>query len=562
MAPRAAMPRLAVVHCPQWPVSAAGCAADDAVAVVHANRVVARSVVAAAAGVRIGQRRREAQARCPHLRVVAHEPLAAARAFTRVADAVATIVPRLEITRPGVLTFVARGPSRYFGGDEPMARLVADTAQQAIGAGGARAGIGATGPVGVGIADGRFAAGVAARHASRYGAPHVVEPGGSPAFLAPLSLRWLQDVGDIAVEQVHLLGRLGLRSLGDLAALPEPDVLARFGWHGVAARRMASGVDDRPPGTEDPPPGSTVDHHFDSPMHHLDAVVFAGKHLAEQLAGALAADGRVCTQFVVAAETEYGERCERLWSLSTGFSPSAMVERIRWQLDGWARTPDTGDAADADHTGESGPASAGVVHLRLEPTEVRADDGVQLGLWGGRTQADEWARRAATRLAGLVGDEQVVVAEWRGGRQPGDLYRFVPASLSSVFETDGPAATTDGPSARPLPDPAPWPGRLPAPSPAIVHPDPRPIEVLDAEGAVVSVSGRGAISAAPAVLRAPAPGPSGDIAAWAGPWLLDERWWDATRHRRLARFQLLLADGRAVLATIERRQWWLVAEYA
>jgi protein ImuB len=205
-----------------------------------------------------------------------------------------------------------------------------------------------------------------------------------------------------------------------------------------------------------------------------------------------------------------------------------------------------------------------VVHLRLEPTEVRADDGVQLGLWGGRTQADDWARRAATRLAGLVGDERVVVAEWRGGRQPADLYRFVPASLSAVFE----AADHNGAGGLPADtDRVPWPGRLPAPSPAIVYPDPQPVEVVDAEGMAVAVSGRGAISAPPAALCLSSGRSSGRssgdvIAAWAGPWLLDERWWDAARHRRLARFQLLMADGRAFLATIERRQWWLVAEYA
>ena len=544
---RAALPRLTVVHCPQWPVVAAGCAADEAVAVVHANRVVARSVVAAAAGVRIGQRRREAQARCPHVRLVAHEPLVDARAFSRVAEAVATIVPRLEISRPGVLTFATRGPSRYFGGDLAMAQrvgaLVAETVQQV------------TGTCGVGIADGRFAAGVAARHASHQGHPQVVAPGGSPMFLAPLALRWLHDVGDIESDQVHLLARLGLRSLGDLAALPEPDVLARFGWQGVAARRMASGTDDRPPGSEDPPPGLTVDHHFETPVQHLDAVVFAGRQLVEQLIGSLAVQGRVCTQFAATAETEYGERCERIWSLSTGFAVTTMIERIRWQLDGWARA-DTGTDADC-----IGSASSGVVHLRLEPTEVRADDGVQLGLWGGRTQADDWARRAATRLAGMVGDDRVVVAEWRGGRQPADLYRFVPASLSSTFEAGAPAGMTSG-AAMPSAGQMPWPGRLPAPSPAVVYPDPQPVEVVDAEGLAVAVSGRGAISSAPVAVRG-APGiPTVTIAAWAGPWLLDERWWDAARHRRLARFQLLSSDGRAFLATIERRQWWLVAEYA
>jgi protein ImuB len=549
---------LTVVHCPQWPVVTAGCGPDEAVAVVHANRVVARSSVAAAAGVRIGQRRREAQARCPHLRLVPHQPLADGRAFGRVADAVATIVPRLEISRPGLLAFATRGPSRYFGGDLAMAERVGALVTQAVNQFGTP-----TGHVGVGTADGRFAAGVAARHASRQGTPHVVAPGGSPAFLAPLALRWLQDVGDVDADQVHLLSRLGLRTLGDLAALPQPDVLARFGWQGAAARRMASGTDDRPPGTEDPPAGLTIDHHFESPVQHLDAVVFAGRQLVEQLVGALSAQGRVCTQFAVTAETEYGERCDRLWSLSTGFSAVTMIERIRWQLDGWARAPQTVDADDPD-VDAGGPASSGVVHLRLEPTEVRADNGVQLGLWGGRTQADDWARRAATRLAGLVGDDRVVVAEWRGGRQPGDTYRFVPASLSSVFDAgdrqqlvaSATSSTSNGP----------WPGGLPDPSPAIVYAQPRSIQMVDASGATVAVDGRGTISAPPVSLRG-LPDDSRSrssvaIAAWAGPWLLDEHWWDPARHRRVARFQLLTDDGRAFLATIERRRWWLVAEYA
>jgi protein ImuB len=51
------------------------------------------------------------------------------------------------------------------------------------------------------------------------------------------------------------------------------------------------------------------------------------------------------------------------------------------------------------------------------------------------------------------------------------------------------------------------------------------------------------------------------IAAWAGPWVVDERWWDPARHRRLARFQLLMSDGQAHLVSIERSQWWLMATY-
>ena len=51
------------------------------------------------------------------------------------------------------------------------------------------------------------------------------------------------------------------------------------------------------------------------------------------------------------------------------------------------------------------------------------------------------------------------------------------------------------------------------------------------------------------------------VLAWTGPWPVDERWWDPTRHRRRARFQVLPADGGAHLLAIESGQWWLEATY-
>jgi protein ImuB len=523
---------------------AAGCEPGEPVAVVHANRVVARSFAAAQAGVLVGQRRREAQSRCPQVRLVSHEPARDVRAFLPVVDAVAAMVPRLELTEPGVLTFATRGPSRYFGGDHALAVRVQALVGHAVGRQCAAAGQPA-----VGIADGRFAAGVAARHGVRAAATggsehatHVVGAGDSADFLAPLSLTWLIEVGGVTVNLVGLLRRLGLADLAALAALPVADVLARFGTEGVVAQRMAAGGDDRLPGTEDPPEGMVFVHRFDTPVQHLDTLVFAGKNLAEQLAEALAGQGRVCTQLLVAAETEHGERTERYWSRGTGLSASAMVERIRWQLDGWAQQADVA-------------ITAGVVQLRLEPTEVRADDGVQLRLWGGRTRADEWAQRATARLVGLVGDEHVVVPQWQGGRHPGDAYRWVPAVHSDL--TDGSTRRTAAPGSSAV---GPWPGSLPMPSPSAVYPSATPAVVTDSREQPVWVSGRGVSSGAPAVVRHD--GVVEHIAAWAGPWVVDERWWDAVRHRRVARFQLLTTSGRAYLAVIERQQWWLVAEYS
>jgi protein ImuB len=519
------MARMVTVWCPDWPVTAAEVAPDVPATVIHANRVVARSPAAAAEGVHIGQRRRIAQQRCPDLLLLDHDPDRDARAFEPVVRAVSHFAPRLEVVEPGWLCLAARGPSRYFGGDERLAeQLLAAVHDDS-----AR----------VGIADGRFTSAVAARRAQRCG---VVPRGSSADFLAPLPVAWLAELGEVDAELVGLFARLGLARLGDLAAVAVSDVLARFGPPGRHAHHLASGSDDRPADAADPPRERALEQSFDDPVTQLDPLVFVGKHLADELVAGLTAEGRVCTRLVVTAETEHGERCERAWYRAAGMSAPAMVERVRWQLDGWA--------------GQPGGLTGGVVLLRLVPDEVRGDDGDQLGLWGGRSAADERAARAVTRLTGLVGDRAVLVPAWQGGRLPGDRYGWVPAATTDLADPDDTAERL-----RPRLDDGPWPGALPAPSPAVVLPEARPAELADADGRAVRVSGRGELSAPPATLtidgRDPRP-----ITAWAGPWPLDERWWEDRRHRRLARLQVVTADGTAHLVMAEHHRWWVAAAYA
>ncbi len=537
--------RMVTVWCPDWPVVAAGVAAATPAVVLHANRVVARSPAAAAEGVVIGQRRRQAQQLCPDVALLDHDPDRDARAFEPVVRAIGRFAPRLEVVEPGWLCLGARGPSRYFGGDEGLAeQLVVAVHQEAAAV--ERSGLG------IGIADGRFAAGVAARRAGR--APMVVAPGTSPAFLEPLPVAWLHLLGEVDPELVGLFARMGLARLGDLAALPAGDVLARFGPSGRHAHLLAGGLDERLAGGTEPPPERRVEQTFDDPVVQLEPLVFVGKQLVDQLVAALAAEGRVCTRVVVTAETEHGERTERAWYRAAGLSAPAMVDRLRWQLDAWMT---------------SGEVSAGVVLLRVAPSEVRGDDGDQVRLWGGPSAADERATRAVARLAGLVGDQGVLVPTWRGGRLPGDRYGWVPASTTDLTDPDdtterlrprprdgGDSGAGGGVAGRA----GPWPGSLPAPSPAIVPGEAQRAELLDAAGHPVAVSGRGELTAAPATLVVGSRQPVA-VASWAGPWPLDERWWEPTAHRRLARFQVVTTEGTAHLLLAEHHAWWVAATY-
>ncbi len=517
-------PRIVTVWCPDWPVTAAGIASHVPAAVFHANRVVARSPSASQAGVRLGDRRRVAQRTCPELLIIAEDPARDAREFEPLIRAVGDLAPRIDVVEPGWLCLAARGPSRYFGGDHAFVQQLMQMLAALVST-----------PIGVGVADGRTASAIAARQSARHRVPRVVEPGRSPQFVSELSVGWLRELREVSADVVDLFNRLGIRSLGDLAALPPADVLARFGTLGLHAHRLASGLDERPPDADDPPLERSVERVFEHPVEHLEMVVFVAKQLGDELFESLAGEGRVCTRMVVLIETEHGERCERAWYREGGLSASAMIERVRWQLEGWASQP--------------GGLTGGIELLRLVPDEVCGDNGSQLGLWGGRTQADHQAHRAITRLTGLAGEQAVCVPEWRGGRLPAERYRLVPAVSVDL----------DDPWKRLSPGDGPWPGASPLPAPAIVPVHDVPVELVDRSGVSLRIGGRGEISAEPSELVVGRTRRS--IVDWAGPWLLDQRWWDAGSHRRMARMQLVSSDDTAFLVAVEQQQWWLLAEY-
>jgi protein ImuB len=87
---------------------------------------------------------------------------------------------------------------------------------------------------------------------------------------------------------------------------------------------------------------------------------------------------------------------------------------------------------------------------------------------------------------------------------------------------------------------------------------PRRVEVVDAAGLALEVSGRGLLNGEPARLSVGG-GPWQVVTAWAGPWPVTERWWSVRRRR--ARVQAVTADGVARLLCAERAQWWVEALY-
>src|SRR4051794_10767524 len=198
------------------------------------------SPAAEAFGVVQGMRVGEALARCPELRLVPPDPDGVRSLWRMVLDRLERIGAACESDREGEAFFEADGLRGIHGGLDG----VLQAARTAIGRG-AR----------IGCAPGRFSAYAAALRARpRRRSSVTVEAREVRAFLAPLPVGLLRSRAGLE-HLPELLERLGIRTLGELAALPPAAVAERFGHPGLLALDLACGRDTalepRPP----PQPG-------------------------------------------------------------------------------------------------------------------------------------------------------------------------------------------------------------------------------------------------------------------------------------------------------------------
>ena len=507
--------RTMLLWCLDWPITAAVRASglDPAapIALIDRSEVYACSAAARREGVRRGQRVRDAQARCPALLVQQYEAGLDARAFAPVLSTIERTVPGVQPLRPGIAAMRARGPAQYYGGEEEAALWLLDALHE-LGIHDAR----------VAIADGPFTAEQAVR-IPRRSRVSIVPEGDSGAFLAGLPVGRLDDPA-----LATLLRRLGIRTLGEFAALAHSDVAARFGAAGSHLHALAAGADSRPVLSRRPPDELDRSIDFEPPLDRIDQATFGFRATADLFIQSLVAAKLVCTALRIEVDAANGEVSERRWLHPRSFTAADVVDRLRWQLQG------SGSA------GDSGLGSP-LTRVRVVPEAVDAIGNHEQGLWG--TGHDERIHHALSRVQSMLGHGGVLTATVGGGRglrERGTL---------SAWGDRAPVAA-----------PSPWPGRLPDPAPSTVFERPLPAEVFDVRGEPVRVDARGTLSAAPDRFSTDGRNLLG-ISAWAGPWPLNERWWDAVRARSGYRFQVVDPAGSAWLLVLEGGLWSAEARY-
>jgi len=462
---------------------------------VEEGVVFAVNRAAESSGIRIGMRRREAEGICPTVLSLERDPGAEMAAYEPVMAALEDLVPRVEVIDPGLALIPVAGAVAYYGSEEAVVERVISGLEKVAGPG-----------FRIGLAAGPFASRKAAEQAT--GDPPVLVVDDDAAFLASL------DVGSVGREELVATFRwLGITTLGELAGLPRDAIVSRFGKAGLDAHRRAAG-EDRAVVPRDLPSDYAVEERFSPSLNDLEQASFAASALANRLIGSLVPLGIAPHRVRIEATAADGTVRARTWRNPDPFDDATLAERIRWQLRAWVE-------------GSAAGVRGGLAALRVEPADL-SDEGRQLALAeDARSEAE--TRRALFEVQAIVGPDGLLQAEPQGGRDPGERV---------VWRRWGedPAPPHRDPS-------APWPGRIPSPSPSLVPQAPQPLTV-EWDGGM------------PARVRLGSRWEP--VLSWAGPWRKMGRWWEG--RGPADRYQIVTSAG-AFLCEVRDDQTWLTAIY-
>lgn len=223
---------LGVVHVRVDRPSAAG----DGASAAKIAMIVEANAEARAQGVWAGMTEAEARARCPMLvtRPLIEEYVRSAR--HALLEAALAVSPRIEDGGPGLVYVDTVGLERLIGEPPAIGRRLVHQARAV--------GLAAR----VGLAASRTAARVTAVRAS--GLVTVIPGGRERMALAGAPLATLALSPDLA----ETLARWGVRTVGELAALPRAGLATRLGPAGLRAHDLALGLDHDPFRPWTPPP--------------------------------------------------------------------------------------------------------------------------------------------------------------------------------------------------------------------------------------------------------------------------------------------------------------------
>ena len=210
---------------------------------------------------------RQAKAACPDAVFVEANRALYRDVTEAMLDAVEKVSPLVEPIEQGAAYADVLGLQGHYDDEFSLAAVLVKAVQDATGL-----------LAGVGIADGKFAASVAAANIPP-GDAGIVPPGREQEFLRDKDTALLPFGSDVTQR----LNLLALWTLGDIAALPQTSVEAQFRSIGTRLWELASGIDREPLRPRKPQESLSERLSFDASVVATEALVMAGRQLLARL---------------------------------------------------------------------------------------------------------------------------------------------------------------------------------------------------------------------------------------------------------------------------------------
>jgi protein ImuB len=459
--------------------------------------IVAAAPEALRRGVAVGMTAAQAVAIASDLVVRAASPAAEHAAQAALCDVAYSCSPRVEESGMGTVYCDADGLRELYPSETELARAIV-TRARALGL-----------EASVGIAAIKIAAQLAARDG---GGCAVIPAHEEWQFLAPLPIHLLAP--DAVLQET--LTRWGLRTLGDLAALPASAVATRLGPAGAQLARRARGEDEHPLAPRPLPVHFEETAELEYGVDSLEPFLFVVRGLLDRLTARLALRGLICGDLRLSLGLAGRGRDERIVTVAAPSNEiKPLLTLIRLHL-------------------ESHPPSDAVESVRLAAVPERLRP-MQLDLF--RPNGPAPAQLAATmaRLAALCGADRLGAPVVTDSHRP-DAYAL--ADFVQTVSANGPRAPDTG--HRPI--------ALRALRP------PHRLEVFCNRGQ-------------PDFIRRTEPddsayGCTGRVVTFVGPWRLQGEWWRPDAFHR-DYYDAQLSDGVVyrLFFDLAQQQWFVDGVY-